>query len=125
MYMCYRSHDEVGRKPTLNGVEKGCNNTERKPIDSSDPTPKPSFEMFESLKFLQRKLFRSLEDWKVSSLQFLQRFAKDTQQLSYNTSSLDDRKYSSLALEDQSLDHLETKLYDLMIKGKKGKYKLI
>ncbi|GJX39685.1 phospholipase-like protein [Tanacetum coccineum] len=36
--------------------------------------------------------------------------------LSYNTSSLDGRKYSSLALEDQSedqsLDHLETKLYD-------------
>ncbi|GJU86959.1 hypothetical protein Tco_0719878 [Tanacetum coccineum] len=40
--------------------------------------------------------------------------------LSYNTSSLDDRKYSSLALENQSLDHLETRLYDLMIKGKKG-----
>ncbi|GKB34142.1 retrovirus-related pol polyprotein from transposon TNT 1-94 [Tanacetum coccineum] len=35
------------------------------------------------------------------------------------------RKYSSLALKDQSLDHLKTKLYDLMIKGKKGKYKLI
>ncbi|GKC87178.1 hypothetical protein Tco_1147827, partial [Tanacetum coccineum] len=34
-------------------------------------------------------------------------------------------KYSSLALEDQSLDHLEIRLYDLMIKGKKGKYKLI
>ncbi|GKB81881.1 hypothetical protein Tco_0948776 [Tanacetum coccineum] len=32
--------------------------------------------------------------------------------LSYNTSSLDGRKYSSFALEDQSLDHLETKLYD-------------
>ncbi|GJR91450.1 hypothetical protein Tco_0215461 [Tanacetum coccineum] len=32
--------------------------------------------------------------------------------LSYNTSSLDGRKYSSLALEDQSLDHLKTKLYD-------------
>ncbi|GJS54286.1 hypothetical protein Tco_0627648 [Tanacetum coccineum] len=45
--------------------------------------------------------------------------------LSYNTSSLDDRKYSSLALEDESLDHLETRLYDLMIKGEKGKYKLI
>ncbi|GJT52000.1 hypothetical protein Tco_0978157 [Tanacetum coccineum] len=29
-----------------------------------------------------------------------------------NTSSLDGRKYSSLALEDLSLDHLETKLYD-------------
>ncbi|GKB95299.1 hypothetical protein Tco_0981436, partial [Tanacetum coccineum] len=25
---------------------------------------------FESLKFLQRQLFRSLEDWEVSSLQF-------------------------------------------------------
>ncbi|GJZ17014.1 reverse transcriptase domain-containing protein, partial [Tanacetum coccineum] len=29
---------------------------------------------FESLKFLQRQLFRSLEDWEVSSLQFMQRF---------------------------------------------------
>ncbi|GJT80950.1 hypothetical protein Tco_1055292 [Tanacetum coccineum] len=48
--------------------------------------------------------------------------------LSYNTSLLDDMKYSSLALEDQSLDHLETRLYDLKFKGKKGKkgkYKLI
>ncbi|GKC10709.1 hypothetical protein Tco_1007491, partial [Tanacetum coccineum] len=30
---------------------------------------------FESLKFLQRQLFRSLEDWEVSSLQFMQRAA--------------------------------------------------
>ncbi|GJT99745.1 hypothetical protein Tco_1110084 [Tanacetum coccineum] len=30
--------------------------------------------------------------------------------LNYNTSSLDGRKYSSLALEDLRLDHLETKL---------------
>ncbi|GKB97813.1 hypothetical protein Tco_0983950 [Tanacetum coccineum] len=37
--------------------------------------------------------------------------------LSYNTSSLDDKKYSSLSLDDQSLDHLETMFYDLMIKG--------
>ncbi|GJV68573.1 retrovirus-related pol polyprotein from transposon TNT 1-94 [Tanacetum coccineum] len=29
--------------------------------------------MFESLKFLQRQLFRSLEDWEVSSLQYMQR----------------------------------------------------
>ncbi|GJT93157.1 hypothetical protein Tco_1082002 [Tanacetum coccineum] len=29
-----------------------------------------------------------------------------------NTSSLDGRKYSPLALEDLSLDHMETKLYD-------------
>ncbi|GJW73257.1 retrovirus-related pol polyprotein from transposon TNT 1-94 [Tanacetum coccineum] len=36
---------------------------------------------------------------------------------------VDDKKYSSLALKDQSLDHLETRLYDLMIKGKKGKIK--
>ncbi|GJR39585.1 hypothetical protein Tco_1215269 [Tanacetum coccineum] len=32
--------------------------------------------------------------------------------LSYNTSSLDGMKYSSLALEEQILDHLETNLYD-------------
>ncbi|GJY25304.1 hypothetical protein Tco_0400030 [Tanacetum coccineum] len=31
-------------------------------------------EEFESLKFLQRQLFRSLEDWEVSSLQFMQRY---------------------------------------------------
>ncbi|GJU53329.1 retrovirus-related pol polyprotein from transposon TNT 1-94 [Tanacetum coccineum] len=30
-------------------------------------------EVFESLKFLQRQLFRSLEDWEVSSLQCMQR----------------------------------------------------
>ncbi|GJQ94593.1 hypothetical protein Tco_0005732 [Tanacetum coccineum] len=29
---------------------------------------------FESLKFLQRQLFKSLEDWEVSSLQFMQRY---------------------------------------------------
>ncbi|GJU04178.1 hypothetical protein Tco_1114516 [Tanacetum coccineum] len=29
---------------------------------------------FESLKFLQRQLFRSLEDWELSSLQFMQRY---------------------------------------------------
>ncbi|GJW68737.1 hypothetical protein Tco_0123161 [Tanacetum coccineum] len=29
---------------------------------------------FESLKFLQRQLFRSLKDWEVSSLQFMQRY---------------------------------------------------
>ncbi|GKC94927.1 hypothetical protein Tco_1160369, partial [Tanacetum coccineum] len=29
---------------------------------------------FESLKFLQRQLFRSFEDWEVSSLQFMQRY---------------------------------------------------
>ncbi|GKC68963.1 hypothetical protein Tco_1114846, partial [Tanacetum coccineum] len=36
---------------------------------------------FESLKFLQRQLFRSFEDWKVSSLQSMQRghqFGSDT-----------------------------------------------
>ncbi|GKC10632.1 hypothetical protein Tco_1007414 [Tanacetum coccineum] len=31
-------------------------------------------QLFESLKFLQRQLFRSLEDWEVSSLQFMQRY---------------------------------------------------
>ncbi|GJS15966.1 hypothetical protein Tco_0410438 [Tanacetum coccineum] len=31
-------------------------------------------KVFESLKFLQRHLFRSLEDWEVSSLQFMQRY---------------------------------------------------
>ncbi|GJS76364.1 hypothetical protein Tco_0726245 [Tanacetum coccineum] len=31
------------------------------------------FTKFESLKFLQRQLFRSLEDWEVSLLQFMQR----------------------------------------------------
>ncbi|GKD42148.1 hypothetical protein Tco_1266793 [Tanacetum coccineum] len=30
--------------------------------------------LFESLKFLQRQLFRSLEGWKVSSLQYMQRY---------------------------------------------------
>ncbi|GJV17276.1 hypothetical protein Tco_1362599 [Tanacetum coccineum] len=31
---------------------------------------------FESVKFLQRQLFRSLKDWEVSSLQFMQRYKK-------------------------------------------------
>ncbi|GKC36100.1 hypothetical protein Tco_1048484 [Tanacetum coccineum] len=31
---------------------------------------------FESLKFLQLLLFKSLEDWEVSLLQFMQRFQK-------------------------------------------------
>ncbi|GKB04090.1 hypothetical protein Tco_0832233 [Tanacetum coccineum] len=31
-------------------------------------------EEFESLKFLQLQLFRSLEDWEVSTLQFMQRY---------------------------------------------------
>ncbi|GJX35121.1 retrovirus-related pol polyprotein from transposon TNT 1-94 [Tanacetum coccineum] len=31
-------------------------------------------EVFDSLKLLQRKLFKSLEDWEVSSLQFMQRY---------------------------------------------------
>ncbi|GJV52765.1 hypothetical protein Tco_1448506 [Tanacetum coccineum] len=43
---------------------------------------------------------------------FIEATALQGHTLNYNTSSLDGRKYSSLALEDQSLDHLETKLYD-------------
>ncbi|GJV52866.1 hypothetical protein Tco_1448607 [Tanacetum coccineum] len=31
-------------------------------------------ETFEMLKFLQHQLFKSLEDWEVSSLQFMQRY---------------------------------------------------
>ncbi|GKC98727.1 hypothetical protein Tco_1169002 [Tanacetum coccineum] len=40
-----------------------------------------SKEMFESLKLLQRQLFRSLEDWEVSSLQFMQRYRNERRPL--------------------------------------------
>ncbi|GJU29992.1 hypothetical protein Tco_1173581 [Tanacetum coccineum] len=38
---------------------------------------------FESLKFLQRQLFRSLEDWEVSSLEYMQRFTRREKRLVY------------------------------------------
>ncbi|GJV84194.1 hypothetical protein Tco_1524092, partial [Tanacetum coccineum] len=48
---------------------------------SFDHSSSPEFELFsdhkeqlESLKVLQRWLFMSLEDWEVSSLQFMQRY---------------------------------------------------
>ncbi|GJU84103.1 retrovirus-related pol polyprotein from transposon TNT 1-94, partial [Tanacetum coccineum] len=51
---------------------------------------------FESLKFLQRQLFRSLEDWEVSSLQYMQRKPKGQW-------TADERKAANL---DQRLNSL-------------------
>ncbi|GJY55665.1 hypothetical protein Tco_0454780, partial [Tanacetum coccineum] len=38
------------------------------------PSAQAEVFQFESVKFLQRQLFRSLEDWEVSSLKFMQRY---------------------------------------------------
>ncbi|GJS35636.1 ATP-dependent DNA helicase PIF1-like protein [Tanacetum coccineum] len=61
--------------------------------------------------FLQRRVFSHGRLYVVVSRVKSKKGLKG-HTLSYNTSSLDDRKYSSLALANQSLDHLETKLYD-------------
>ncbi|GKA87809.1 hypothetical protein Tco_0809573, partial [Tanacetum coccineum] len=57
------------------------------PISSHPPSHlRKKIHHFESLKFLQRQLFRSLEDWEVSSLQFMQR----------NTNNVKDSELASL-----------------------------
>ncbi|GKA20485.1 hypothetical protein Tco_0700474 [Tanacetum coccineum] len=66
----------------LNELNDLANKKRKRTGDSTDhsrPTKKHKSsvqheEEFESLKFLQRQLFRSLEDWEVSSLQFMQRY---------------------------------------------------
>ncbi|GJU77692.1 hypothetical protein Tco_1274762 [Tanacetum coccineum] len=69
--------------------------------------------MFESLKFLQRQLFRSLEDWEVSSLQYMQRWSKDSSQ---KVRTADERKAANFdqGLKSPSMSVLPNELMNFV-----------
>ncbi|GJT20503.1 pyruvate kinase 1, cytosolic, partial [Tanacetum coccineum] len=71
--------------------------------------------VFESLKFLQRQLFRSLEDWKVSSLQFMQRLPKKCLAFSQsliNTNHVKESELASLFGKLKYEENLINNIYD-------------
>ncbi|GJW26417.1 zinc finger, CCHC-type containing protein [Tanacetum coccineum] len=53
--------------------KRTCDSTDHSRSTKKHKSSVQNEEEFESLKFLQRQLFKSLEDWEVSSLQFMQR----------------------------------------------------